>query len=278
MSHPKTVSAALVLSLLVPASVLMAEDGSAGSDSSVSSDSASPPHLTRTWTASLQAGYSNTFQMTLGGTFGDGPDFQNRASVALNNAFRAGDTLQFFGWSTTDAPTSVHDWQAGLTYKAIAFHRKRHTLALGGGVQRWILPNVKSGAQDWLISGALTYNTTAGKVPIVVTQDSWSLLRSTLPSGSAVYTQVYSQHTLLKRENFRLLLRQGPAHTYSWGMYGAQGNRVFRYGATVVLAWKNSTTLEGGFRQQFGLQDGIHYNRYYSLLLTRQFTGKFHKI
>ena len=49
-----------------------------------------------------------------------------------------------------------------------------------------------------------------------------------------------------------------------------------RYQGTVVLALGN-TTLEAGCRQQFGLQDGIRNNRYWSVLLSRQFTGSFHK-
>ena len=41
----------------------------------------------------MQGGYASTFQLTLGGMFGDGPAFQDRATVALNNAFRNGDSL-----------------------------------------------------------------------------------------------------------------------------------------------------------------------------------------
>lgn len=252
---------------LAPASVLSAADAPADSQ-------AGGPGMDRTWTASLQAGFANTFQLTLGGNFGDGFDFQNRATASLNNAFREGDSLAIFGWSTTDLPSRTPNWQAGITYKARVLRKARRTLVVGGGIQRWLLPSVKTGAQDWLAAGTLTYTTSVGRVPIVVTQDSWSLLRSTLPTGSALYTQIYSQHTLLRREGFRLLLRQGPAHTYSRGFYGAQGNRVLRYSGGVVLAWKN-TTLEAGCRQQFGLQDGIRNNRFWTLLLTRQITGFF---
>lgn len=261
---------ALVLGVLLAASAVRAADG-AGYPGA-------PPHrLSRTWTASLQAGYTNTYQMTLGGLFGEGPYFQNRATAGVNNLFRSGDSLSVFGTSSTDVPNGVPDWQAGILYRTVVLNKPRHTLALGGGVQRWLLPNVKTGAQDWLAAGSLAYNTSVKKVPLTVTQDSWSLLRSTLPTGSVLYTQVYSQHTLLHGEHFRLLARQGPAHTYSWGFYGANGHRVLRYSATLVAMWKN-TTLEAGCRQQYGLEDGIRNNRFWSVLVTRQFSGRVGKL
>ena len=232
------------------------------------------PPLERTWSVSLQAGMSSTFQMTLGGMFGQGPDVHNRLTVGLNNALLRNDCLSGFGWSTTDLPSSTPNWMAGFQYKAPVLTKARHKLALGGGMQRWLLPSVKTGAQDWLLAGALTYATKVKGIPIVVNQDSWSLLRSTLRKGSTLYTQVYSEHVLARHHGLRVLLRQGPHYSYSWGFYGADGNRVVRYGGSLVLAWKD-TTLEGAYRQQFGLQDGIKYNRYWSFAFTRQITGKF---
>lgn len=232
------------------------------------------PAPARTYTVTMQGGFTNTFQLVLGGTFGEGADWQNRLAVGVNNLWREGDSLTAFGWSTTDLPTSTPNWQAGLTYRYRVLKTKHHTLALSGGLQRWVLPSVKTGAKDWLVSGNLAYNTAVKRLPIVVTQDSWSLLSSTLPTGSAIYTQIYTQHTLFKREGFQLALRHGPAHTYSWGFYGAEGNRVMRYSGSLVATWRG-TTFEGGCRQQFGLQDKVHNNRYWSFLVTRQFSGPF---
>ena len=249
--------------LLVPA-IMVGEDALA----------VATPGLVRTYTVGMQGGFTNTFQMVLGGTFGKGADWQDRYSLGVNNLWRDGDSLTAFGWSTTDLPTATPNWQAGLIYKNRVLKTKHHTLALSGGIQRWVLPSVKTGAKDWLVSGNLLYNTSVKGLPITVSQDSWSLLSSTLPIGSAMYTQIYTQHTLLKREGFQLALRHGPAHTYAWGFYGAQGNRVVRYNGSLVATWQG-TTFEGGCRQQFGLQDGIHNNRYWSFLVTRQFTGPF---
>jgi hypothetical protein len=253
-------TAILTMSLLLPA--VIAGEQASNTDAS--------PEPVRTWTVGLQGGITNTFQLVLGGTFGKGSDWQNRLTVSLNNLWRDGDSLSMFGWSTTDIPTATANWQAGMLYKHRLVKTKRQTLVLGGGVQRWLLPSVKSGAQDWLLSGSFNYTTTVKRLPVSISQDSWSLLRSTLPTGSGLYTQINTQHTLLTREGFKLALRHGPHYTYAWGFYGAQGNRVVRYAATLVATWKG-TMIEGGCRQQFGLQDGIPNNRYWSLLVSRQF-------
>jgi len=253
----------------ISALLLAAPFGSALADDALSN--AAP----RTWSVSLQAGFASTFQLTLGGCFGEGPDWQDKLTASLNNLFHAGDSLSVYGWSTTDLPTGTPNWQAGLMYRNRVFRNRHHALILGGGVQRWLFPSVKSGAQDWLAAGTLNYSTAVRGLPLVVNQESWSLLRSTLPTGSLLYTQIFTQHVLLQRERFQLLLRHGPQQTYSWGFYGANGNRVVRYSGSLVAAWKN-TSLEAGYRQQFGLQDGIHYNRYWSFLLTRQVARPFH--
>ncbi len=222
----------------------------------------------------MQGGLTNNFQMVLGGAFGRGPDWQNRVGVSLNNAFRTGDTFSFIGWNATDLREPTPLWQAGVIYKTPLLKRKNHNLTVSGGVQRWILTTVKCGAKDWVVPGNLTYTTSVKRLPITFSTDSWSLLSSTLPTGSVIYSQIGTQHTLLKRDRFRLMLRQGPCYTYSWNFYGVNGNRVFRYGGTLVGAWK-STTIEAGFRQQFGLQDAVHRSHYMTLLVTRQFNGGF---
>jgi hypothetical protein len=195
--------------------------------------------------------------------------------LSLHNALREGDSVSVFGWNTMDLRTPKRNWMSGLLYRAPVIQSRRHTLLLGGGMERWLLPSVKSGARDWLASGSLSYATAVKNVPIIVTQDSWSLLRSTLPTGTVLFTQIQTQRPLLKREHAQVALRHGVQHTYAWGFYGAQGNRVVRYGASLALTW-NKTVFEGGYRQQFGLQDGIRYNRYWTFGVTRKFAGVFH--
>lgn len=262
------------IALLFLPAVVRSEDTSATGDNTPATGNVAKPSLVRTWTVSLEGGFANTFQLCLGGMFGKGPDFQNRMTVSLNNLVREGDSLSVFGWSTTDLPTAGPNWQGGMIYKTRILKTERQALFVGGGGQRWVLPMVGTGARDWMISGNLTYNTTVMKLPISISEDSWSLLHSTLPTGSAAYTQIRTQHTLFKRKGFQLALRHGPAYTYAWGFYGAEGNRVLRYGGSLVATWKGNV-IEGGCRQQFGLQDKVHNMRYWSILVTRQFNRPF---
>jgi len=125
------------------------------------------------------------------------------------------------------------------------------------------------------VTGNLTYGTSVKRIPVFISEDSYSLVKSNLPTGSALYSQIYTQQLLAKRRGFHIAMREGPAYTYSWGLYGLSGSRVVRYGGALIWSWKG-TTLETAYRKQFGLQDGIPNNGYWSVLLTRQFTGVFH--
>jgi hypothetical protein len=261
MSKHVLLSAALFLPMVVQAQV--------------TSGSESEPKPAPTWTVSMTGGVTNTFQMILGDTFGAGSDYQNKLTASMNNAFTSGDSLSLFGWTTTDLPSETPNWQAGLLYKLPILRRRNHRLFLTAGGQRWVLPMVGTGSKDWFVTGNLTYGTTVKRIPIFVSEDSYSLLKSTLPTGNALYSQVYTQHPLFERHGFQLALRQGPAYTYSWNLYGISGNRVVRYGGSLIASWKGST-LEAGLRKQFGLQDGIPNNCYWSFLLTRQLTSSFH--
>jgi len=228
-----------------------------------------------TWSITETSGFTNTFQLILGGTFGAGPDVQDKLTIGMNNAFLMGDSVSAFGWSTTDFPSVTPNWQAGLLYKIPILRRKNQTLFLTAGGQRWILPLVGRGTKDWYVTGNMTYGTSVKRIPVFVSEDSYSLVKSNLPTGSALYSQIYTQQPLFNHHGFRLALREGPAYTYSWGLYGCSGNRVVRYSGTLISSWKG-TTMETGYRKQFGLQEGIPNNGYWSLLFTRQSTRGVH--
>ncbi len=223
------------------------------------------------WSTSLQSGLADTFQMALGGTFGEGPAWQTRISTGLGNALRAGDSLSVFGWNTLDTRSSSYNWQAGVGYKAPVFKKGSHLLSLGTGVQRWLLPSVKCGANDWLVAGNLVYQAKVPRAVFLLTGDSWTLLKSPLPRGSLLHTQAWLQHDLLRRERFRITFRHGPAHTYSWNFYGANGNRIFRYQTLMAITMKD-LSIEGGFRKQWGLQPGIRNNNFWQFAVTRTFS------
>lgn len=224
------------------------------------------------WSVTATAGFTSTFQMVLGSTFGPGQDVQDKLTAGVSNAFLKGDNISVFGWSTTDLSIVVPNWQAGALYKLPLLHRHNQSLFLTVGGQRWLLPLVKTGSKDWLATGNLTYGRSLKHLQVFGSADSYSLLKSNLPKGSALYSQLYTQHVLLNRHGVNLALREGPAYTYSWGFYGCNGNRVVRYGGSLLASWKG-TTLEALYRRQFGLQDNITNNGYWSFLITRQFSG-----
>jgi hypothetical protein len=233
----------------------------------LAAESTPPP----VWVTSLQTGMADTFQLTLGGMFGEGPAWQNKLTTGVSNAFRAGDSLSVYAWDTVDARSNVNNWQAGLGYKVRVLKKKNHVLALGSGVQRWLFPSVKSGAKDWLVPGNLSYQTKLYKFPFLVTSDSWTVVSSPLPLGSLLHTQTWLQHKILKRDRVQITFKHGPAHTYSWGFWGTNGNRIFRYQTMLAINFKD-TSIEGGYRKQVGLQDGIQNNNYWQFAVTRTFT------
>lgn len=222
------------------------------------------------WTTTLQSGLADTFQLTLGGTFGEGPGWQNRVQTGVSNLAVNGDSLFVYGIDSTDARSAANDWQAGIGYKRPLFARGRHVLSGGVGLQHWRFPSVKTGANDWLVHDNLTFQTRARSMPVTVTSDSWTLLKSPLPTGTALHTQVWFQHRLFRREDVQVVFRHGPAHTYAWGFYGTQGHRVIRYQTMLALTWKG-TSLEGGYRQQAGLQRGIPDNSYWQFSVSQTF-------
>ncbi|HEY3439763.1 MAG TPA: hypothetical protein VGK29_03390 [Paludibaculum sp.] len=223
------------------------------------------------WVTSFQSGFADTFQLTLGGMFGVGPAWQNKFTTGLTNVLQTGDSVYIYGSDTMDSPTQSNDWQAGMGYKAPVWRKRNHFLSLGSGVQHWRFPSVKTGTNDWLIPGNLLYQTKVKAVPVAVQSDSWTLLKSPLAKGSLLHTQVWMSHPILKRDQVQVVFKHGPAHTYSWNFYGTQGNRVFRYQTMVAISFKD-TVIEGGYRKQVGLQDGIQNNNYWQFAVTKTFS------
>jgi hypothetical protein len=226
---------------------------------------------TPTWVTTLQTGLADTFQMTLGGTFGNGPAWQNRITTGISNAWQRGDSLYIYGWDTLDARNHSNNWQAGVGYRFRLLRTRRHAITFASGLQHWDLPSVKTGTVDWLIPGTLTYETRIRSLPITVNADSWTLLKSSLPRGSLLHTQLWFHWNLVNRERLQVTFKHGPAHTYSWGFYGLDGNRVVRY-QTLLCVSSGKTTLEGGYRKQWGLQHGIVQNNFWQFTLARSFS------
>lgn len=256
-----TLRPALLLILAIPAT-LQAQTVSKGTLSSA--------RPARKWTASVSSGLADTFQLTLGGMFGAGPAWQNRVQVNLNNAFRKGDAVSVYGWSTSDTPSHSSDWDAGIWYRAPLWNGRGKTLHGGVSLQKWRFPSVKTGTNDWLAGGNLAFSAKLFGVPFAAMSDSRTLLYSPLPKGTLLHSQSYFQHPIYTSDALQFLLRHGPQHTWSWNFYGTNGNRVVRYQATAVAVWRD-TTFEAGYRKQFGMQPGIACNRYWSFQVTQSF-------
>ncbi len=225
------------------------------------------------WTATTQTGLADCFQLTLGGMFGRGPAWQSRFESGLSNLWSPGDSLYLYGAESLDLDATRSDWQSGVGYRRPVLNRSRYSLTSSFGFQHWEFANVLRGTRDWLTYENLTWRSRHRPFALTVTADSWSLLRSPLPRGTLLHTQVWMEHPFWSRDTAQIAVRHGPAHTYSWGFYGTQGHRVVRYQTALSLA-VGATRLEFGFRQQLGLQPRIPDNRFWHFLVSRSFTLK----
>ena len=219
-------------------------------------------------TVTLQTGFAPTFQLNLGGTFGDGPAWQNRAIVDFSNVAARGDAITVSGWMTLDTPTHRRDWIAGIGYRAPAWRVGRGSLAVTAGWQRWLFPSVLCGVRDHLLALNGAYRT-LWKLPITVTADHWVILQSPLKKGHLTLVQTSVAHQLFEGRGLRLVLRHGPSTSYSHEFWDKPGWRVFRYGGALSIEAKGFT-LEGALRQQAGIAPRVPNNTYWSVLLTRR--------
>lgn len=227
-----------------------------------------PSRMKLVWTAAAQTGLTERFQLALGGLFGGGPAWQSRLETAASNVWREGDALYLYGAESMDLGSRRSDWQAGAGYRQPLLKRRRHELSASFGLQHWKFANVLRGANDWLLHENLTLRSRLRLFALTLTSDSLSLLASPLPEGTLLHTQVWMEHPVWSRDTLQLVMRHGPAHTYSWGFYGANGHRVARYQSAVVLA-AAGTRFEFGYRQQIGLQPRIPDNRLWHFMVSR---------
>lgn len=228
------------------------------------------PRAAKPWTVTLQTGLADTFQLTLGGLFGDGPAWQSRVTLTRANVFREGDAVSVSGFNTHNTPTHNNDWTAGIAYRARLINRRGHILYASGGVERWRFPGVLCGSQDWNLAYNATYATRVKRVPVTVQSNAWTILHSNLPGGSLVHTTAWFDHNLPGSDRVKVVLRHGPQHTYSWNFYGTNGHRVVRYASALVVS-QGPTSVEFGYRQQYGLQKRIPHNRFWHVMLSRTF-------
>lgn len=216
----------------------------------------------------LQTGLSSTFQLTLGGAYGLGPAWQNRATLEFDNVVRSGDTAMLTYWTTMDTRSLQRNWLAGVSYRFKGVSRPGHTWSTSVGYQRWMFPSVLCGANDHLLAINSVYRTRV-KLPVSVTVDNWTALRTPLGRGNLTHVQGAVTHTLWKGRGMRLVGKHGPSTTYSWKFYARPGWRVLRYGGGLVLESRN-WSLEAMAREQAGIAPRVPDVTYWSVLLSRR--------
>jgi len=234
---------------------------------------AAQPSAPQVLSTSVQTGLTDTFQLLLGGMFGEGPAWQNRVTTGVSNVFHSGDTLSIFAADSFDTRCYRNNWQFGMGYKRAIFKKGTHLVTLGSGVQRWLFPMVKTGSNDWLLPGNVNYQAKGRRFSFAATGDSLTLLKSSLATGSLVHTQGWVQYNILDRDGIKIAFRNGPAHTYSWNFWGANGSRIIRY-QTMLTITTREVTIEGGYRKQWGLQAGIRDKNFWQVAVVRTFSRK----
>ena len=206
------------------------------------------------WTVTWQSGVAETMQLSLGGTFHDGPAQTNRITAALGG-------LQVYAWDTTDLRTGRSDQDMGLRYR----RRVGHGLIAGGGLEHWRFPSVLGGTRDVVVDSYVGWSG-GERFPVTISANGKTLVRSDLHKGTFACFQ--AMHTVKAKP--WLAFQHGPAYVYSWDLYGRKGHRVLRYYGVGQVS-RGAWTFEAMFRPQLGLQPGIPDNKFWTVGIARQF-------
>jgi hypothetical protein len=173
------------------------------------------------------------------------------------------------GFMTVDTPSQRRrDWIAGVAYRLPPVRLGAGQLLVNTGWQRWLFPSVLTGVRDHLLATTGVYRTKL-KLPITVTADNWVLLQSPFRRGVLTYVQANVSHTLWEGSGMRLLLKHGPATTYSTTFWDRPGWRVLRYGGGLTIEGRG-LALEGSLRQQAAIAPRIPDYTYWSVVLSKK--------
>ncbi len=223
------------------------------------------------WSGSIQTGIAQVMQLSLGGAFNRGPAQQNRLTATRTSLFRSADTLQLYGWTTTDLRNASVDFETGFRYRTPLTRIAGGTLVGGTGLEHWNFPSVLGGTRDLVLDSYLGW-IGGRRFPVTLSGNGKTLIVSDLPRGTFVCVQAQHGFRVFRRRGVSLSFQHGPAYIYSWNLYGKSGHRVLRYYATPQLS-RGQWTVEWMARPQAGLQPYIPDNRYWSLSLIRRFGG-----
>lgn len=220
----------------------------------------------------LTTGINEAFQLTLGGLFSDGVNFQNTATVDVKNLLADGGTLRFTGILHLDTGGAGRDWIGAVNYIHPLATWESGKLVGTVGLHVWQFPSVLNGKTDTVVDSGLTWVQSG---PISFTADANVKTLTTGPGRIGVGGQIYyfrgtTSHPLIRKPKLSLALVHGPSYTYSNRFYGVNGHRVVRYEAGAVLQYGN-WGIDAMYRPQLALQRGIPENRFWGINLFYSF-------
>ncbi|MCW5966623.1 MAG: hypothetical protein KIT83_21475 [Bryobacterales bacterium] len=212
----------------------------------------------------ISSGFNEAFQLTLGGLFSQGSNFQNCATVDVKNLFTQNGTLRFSGILHLDTKDASRDWIGTVNYLQPLLSGERNKLVGTVGLHVWQFPSVLNGKTDTVVDSGLAW-THSG--PLSFTLDANVKTLATGPNRKGVGGQIYyfrgvTSHPLVRKPKLSLALQHGPSYTYSNRFYGVNGHRVIRYEAGAVVQY-GSWGMDVIFRPQVALQRGIPENRFW---------------
>lgn len=223
--------------------------------------------LERVWTTSFDARVTPQFQLYLGGLYDPSPSAQARWTNAVSNLFRRNDRLSLTAFQATSATAGHTNWWAGLNYQFRAGRTKGWTWDATTGVERWRFPSVLKGTQDWAASWNLAARRPVRRMTWTAMVDGRTTFASNVPLGSIAAFSFTTLQPLWKGEKNSVTLQHGPMYIQSWGLFGFNGPRAFRYTATVAFNTP-SWSVDAGIRPQMGLAPRVPDHCYWSFGMT----------
>jgi hypothetical protein len=247
-------------------------DGTASSPPGTNADAAASAHLEEPggkqasrWTGELTSGLNQGFQLSLGGIFSDGSNFQNSGTLDLNNVLEDGDILRFFGIVHSDTGSSRRDTILNLNYIKPLAESENSKLTGTVGYHVWQFPSViKDNLWMNVLDTGLVW-TRGGPVGLLLDANVKTLLNgptSRDTGGQAYYVQGLFLHTLVERSSLSISMTHGPSYAYAQNILGVDGSRVLRYEVGLKLQ-RGNWGIETIYRPQFALQSGIPENQFW---------------
>ena len=212
----------------------------------------------------VTSGLNQSFQLTLGGLFSEGSNFQNTATIDVKNLLSEDGILRFSGLVHLDTQDASRDWIGTVNYIQPLLSWESGRLLGYAGLHVWQFPSVLNGKTDTVVDSGLTWVQSG---PLSFTLDANVKTLATGPGRSGVGGQIYhvrgfTSHPLVRTGKFSLAIQHGPSYTYSNRFYGVHGHRVVRYEGGAVIQY-GQWGVDSVFRPQVALQRGIPENRFW---------------